>query len=289
MNDQMIIKGIADRFVYRFVEEKLLNPTGLYVYHAGSCDPSPDYYVERPVPSGLGQGGMFLLEYVESGKGYIECAGKKYTVTENSVYFINRMTTHKYYSDPDDPMKKYWVAFTGPLAHGFVDSLKLTEPVYVIKYNALHHLRGIHTSLQSLTDSNTVKCFTDVASSILRIFIAIASAGEQTVPLTTAERVKAFIDSSESPVLYLDDIAERFGISKAHLIGIFSRAYGVTPHKYITDRKIDAAKQMFEHTDSSIADVSELLCFSSTQYFSRVFKERCGLTPGEYLRTYRRL
>ncbi|MGN1473747.1 MAG: helix-turn-helix transcriptional regulator, partial [Eubacteriales bacterium] len=66
------------------------------------------------------------------------------------------------------------------------------------------------------------------------------------------------------------------------LIRVFHERYGITPHRYITERKIESARAFFDRTDARIAEVAQMLGFGSPQYFSRVFRECVGVTPGEY-------
>ena len=48
--------------------------------------------------------------------------------------------------------------------------------------------------------------------------------------------------------------------------------------------KINKAKGYMRDCDYNISEISEMLAFSSPQYFSRIFKQRTGLTPTEYKR-----
>ena len=55
-----------------------------------------------------------------------------------------------------------------------------------------------------------------------------------------------------------------------------------TPKEYISEYRIDKAKQMLAHTDASIADISFELGFANAAQFNRLFQEATEMTPSQY-------
>jgi len=51
---------------------------------------------------------------------------------------------------------------------------------------------------------------------------------------------------------------------------------------YVTDRKIDLAKEMLADKNIPIVNISISLAFNQPNYFSKVFKKKVGVTPSEY-------
>ena len=100
----------------------------------------------------------------------------------------------------------------------------------------------------------------------------------------TAKGIEAvsFIDSNLlDPELGVQMIAEHLHYSRSYLMTVFRHEIGMTLHEYILSRKIEYSKELLE--TNSITDTAFLLNFSSSQHFSRVFKERTNLTPREYV------
>lgn len=77
----------------------------------------------------------------------------------------------------------------------------------------------------------------------------------------------------------LADIAAHCRITPRHLSGVFKAAVNLTVADYINILKVDRAMQMLTRTDLSITDIASKLGFSSTQYFSTVFKRYTHVTP----------
>ncbi len=73
-----------------------------------------------------------------------------------------------------------------------------------------------------------------------------------------------------------------FGLSEHRLNEIFKDEYGMTPTEYISEKKIQYAKDKLRSTDMRIIDIAYDLGFSAMSSFYKFFREKTGLTPGEY-------
>lgn len=62
----------------------------------------------------------------------------------------------------------------------------------------------------------------------------------------------------------------------------FTADCGVSPMTYVLNRRIESAQIRLLHGDLPLKAIAEELGFADGAYFSRVFKSRTGLTPGEY-------
>jgi AraC family transcriptional regulator len=88
-------------------------------------------------------------------------------------------------------------------------------------------------------------------------------------------------DSLESDTS-LSDLAAITGLSVSHFSHAFNAEYGVAPHRYILQRRIDKAKALLSNTDFTIAAISSRVGFSSQSRFTQLFSRQTGLTPSAY-------
>ena len=79
--------------------------------------------------------------------------------------------------------------------------------------------------------------------------------------------------------IYLEDLADHVKLSPNYLSTLFHNKRGMTIQSYIRSRKVEAASNMLLYSDFSIGQISEILSFSSTSHFIRVFRQETGLTP----------
>ena len=78
------------------------------------------------------------------------------------------------------------------------------------------------------------------------------------------------------------DLAGLVGYTEYYLTHKFKEETGISVSDYVKKAKIDRAKILLRSTDLSIQELSDRFCFSSRNYFSRVFSETVGCTPMEY-------
>ena len=59
----------------------------------------------------------------------------------------------------------------------------------------------------------------------------------------------------------------------------------MSPISYFISLKLDEAKNMITDTDLNFTEISESLGFATVHYFSRLFKNKTGLTPSQYAKS----
>lgn len=102
---------------------------------------------------------------------------------------------------------------------------------------------------------------------------------------------KAIKDSIEyihgnyrNPDLSLNEVADYVNLSAGYLSGAFKREVGDTLKNYITDVRINAAKNLIEQGNHKIYEIGMEVGYRSSQYFSQVFYKKVGMFPAEYRR-----
>ena len=95
-------------------------------------------------------------------------------------------------------------------------------------------------------------------------------------------RARLFIQSHYAEKITMRDAAASVNLSESHFRTLFRSAYGIPPHQFLTETRIEAAKQMLWHTDISLAEIAESCGFGCQQYFCDVFRRQTGQTPRVY-------
>jgi AraC-like DNA-binding protein len=91
-----------------------------------------------------------------------------------------------------------------------------------------------------------------------------------------------FINQNYADRLTLEDLAQRFFVSKTTLIYNFKKHMNCSPIDFLLNVRLNKAKEMLLHTKKSIGEVSEACGFSSANYFGLIFKQKEGLSPANY-------
>ena len=85
----------------------------------------------------------------------------------------------------------------------------------------------------------------------------------------------------------LPDVAARANLSPYHFLRVHKRAYGETPHEFLTRLRIERAKTLLATGDYNVTEACFEVGFSSLGSFSTLFAHRVGLSPSEFRRCVR--
>lgn len=99
-------------------------------------------------------------------------------------------------------------------------------------------------------------------------------------------RVHDHIDLHHAEPLTLSGLAALVGLSKFHLVRAFRAAYGETPMRYLSRRRIAHAQDLLRHANLTVTEICMLVGFSSLGSFSSRFSELVGESPAAYQRRW---
>jgi AraC-like DNA-binding protein len=101
---------------------------------------------------------------------------------------------------------------------------------------------------------------------------------------TVADELRGMIDTSFRESLTLREAADALHVHPAHLVRAFSRAFGISPHQYMTSRRVDLARRLLLDGMPPAMAAAEA-GFYDQSHLSRHFKHVVGTSPGRYARS----
>jgi AraC-like DNA-binding protein len=115
---------------------------------------------------------------------------------------------------------------------------------------------------------------------------------EQARPLTgvvhpAVASARSLLDTRYSEPWTVGGLARAVGLSQAHLSELFSHEVGVTVHRYLVARRVEAAIELLSGSDLPIVDVATGLGFASGSHLARVFRDLLGQKPSDFRRASR--
>ena len=224
---------------------------------------------------------MFIFEYILSGSGYIEVNGKTFKVSANDVYIIEPGQDHTYYSDPKNPFNKIWINFYSDIFANIFNSFNLSNKTVFHNSETLELFEEIQ-NLKKISNFSDDICY-EVAPILFKIICVLATNNTNQISISkTAKLTKRYIDESIYSNTTLEDIANMLNLSKAHIIREFSKNYGISPYNYLIEQKIAAAKKMLILHNMNVNEISSQLGFEDSNYFSKLFKKKTGVSPLQY-------
>jgi len=99
--------------------------------------------------------------------------------------------------------------------------------------------------------------------------------------------VSNIIQNYQNSNYMLDEYLDTLHFSSDHLRKIFKKELGVTPHRYLNDKRLQTAADMLQsgYSNSSVAEIAQMCGFSEPLYFSRMFKKKFGVSPTNYAKS----
>ena len=135
-------------------------------------------------------------------------------------------------------------------------------------------------SMESLeTEREILALMSDLSARYTDAVHELHLAGSRDALATQAMR---YIETHLHTPLRTEEIAQALFVSRSYLSVTFSEQTGQPLSDYIRQQKIKEARRLLVNPSFSISQISDLLCFSSQSYFTKVFKSYTGVTPKEY-------
>ena len=102
------------------------------------------------------------------------------------------------------------------------------------------------------------------------------------------KKAQTFIEQHFSEKLSVEELANKFAISRRNFIRRFKKATFNTPLEYIQRVKVEAAKKSMESSTFNISQIMYDVGYNDEKAFRKIFKKYTGLSPFEYRRKYNR-
>lgn len=115
----------------------------------------------------------------------------------------------------------------------------------------------------------------------LRQHLGVAAAPRPSPAAGTARQLRDLLDERFPGNVTLRQAADVIHAHPAHLVRVFSREFGISPHQYLTGRRVDLARRfLLDGTPPSAAAAAAGFCDQS--HLNRAFKRLLGTSPGRF-------
>lgn len=102
-------------------------------------------------------------------------------------------------------------------------------------------------------------------------------------PITEARK---YIQEHYLEPLKLEDVSKHIGFNATYFSSVFKKETGKNFLDYVTELRMNKAKQLLCSGEMSVNDVAEAVGYQDLKYFSRLFKKNAGISPSDYKKMY---
>lgn len=220
--------------------------------------------------------------YVSGGRGRFLSEGKALPLQKNALVIVNPYVEHVEASQDEEPLEYIVLGIEGLEFTGAGSNV-----LYIPSCD-----QPIGKTIRNLLDEAQSTAFghKNICQHLLSILLILILRQKEMNGSITAARdvqafcavVKSYIDTHYKEAITLDTLADVVRQNKFYLVHAFTKAYNLSPIKYLMKRKMDESKYLLAETDTSVADIGAIVGFSSASHFSQAFKRIVGCTPNAY-------
>ena len=247
-----------------------------YIHSVGQLD--------RAVPCHHPKGDGFIFEYVVSGEECIESPDVLVNAGIGDFVVIRPEEECVIYRNGPD-LSVFSVHISGFLLEAVADVLNIDN---VYRVPSAFDMLDVFLKLKLLYekyaagDGSAGKTICETVISFLLDVAAYRSKEHDAETHPTAKGIRDYLDLCICGEVDLEAIGSRFGVTGMHIIRIFRSEYDETPMQYLKLRRLEKAAELLTESRLSIKEISTLLCFSSTQHFTNLFRDHFGSSPGKF-------
>ncbi|WP_158624715.1 AraC family transcriptional regulator [Caulobacter sp. 602-1] len=100
-----------------------------------------------------------------------------------------------------------------------------------------------------------------------------------------ARRIEAFVAANLSGALRVPDLAAVVGLKPRYFTKAFNGSFGVSPHVYVVERRIEQACVMLRDTNEALAQIAVSCGLYDQSHMTRIFRRLRGETPAAWRRS----
>ena len=267
----------------------------LHVINSGytRVEPGDSYppWEERPekIPLNWEKGRIFHeheIIYITRGSGTFESKPSgRVEVQAGSIILLFPGIWHRYSPDPACGWDEHWTGFKGPYADRLMSGLfDPARPVLPIGFH--EPLLSLFISIEEMMGSQPDGYRPIIAAQTTEIIARV-----QALTQSRSNRSKAVEDLIHQACCHLIDhmaeavdynrLAGKLGVGYSTFRRIFKQQTGFAPSQYHLHMRLQKAEQLLHNTSMTVGEVAEQLGFESLYYFSRIYKQKQGLSPTE--------
>ena len=223
---------------------------------------------------------VYKLHLVVKGKGKLHIPGKIYDLDEGDMFFL--FPSMSYAIESQDEFEYMYISYIGEYSNMLMDKININKERFLFKNNK--KLKSFWT--ESISDNESIMSLR--CEGILIYSFSVV--GEQIINERKNENdtlplIKKYVDENfTDAALSLLQISSKYSYNTKYISSAFKRKYGVGLNQYIRTLRIQHACTLIEQGFTSVKSIASLCGYSEPLYFSKVFKDRLGVSPTEHIK-----
>jgi AraC-like DNA-binding protein len=223
----------------------------------------------------------FLLLYIQSGSLHFCIDAQSFTAEADSFVLIDCYRPHEYFTD--NVCECLWLHFDGVVARSYYNLITekmgncFFSPDGFSAYSHIQKLYEIFENSMPIREAELSKLISDT----LTVFL-LHSSNQDSRNTSVFDEIRSYINEAYAKDITVELLAQMAHLSPYYFIRCFKKETGFTPHEYLLQTRIGAAKYMLLNTTLPVKDICFACGFSCESIFCTAFKKMVGMSPSQY-------
>ena len=225
-----------------------------------------------------------ILSYILEGKGILHKNGRTYPFEEGMTGFSAAGDKIEYFDTPGHPWRYIWLHIDGAKTSRIWKHLTSGEDLPPHRLDQGEELLSLLKDALRKAKSNNYGCYYSVslAWSLLDLLGVEMKGTEGATDISLAETCAAYINGHLSNAPTVDELAERFKVSRVTVFRAFKEKFGISPKGFIEDMRFRKATKLLADLRLEVKEIAFQCGFKDQSHFSCQFKRKFGASPGQW-------
>ncbi|MBW4080296.1 helix-turn-helix transcriptional regulator [Paenibacillus sp. S150] len=239
---------------------------------------------------------VYQIFLIRSGRGLFRdlATGEEAVLEPGTAFAYPPDRGHEYYPLSLEPWHVGFIGFHGELSQGLLEGigfLPSSPPLRPEHFEECWEQVGsIWHTVHQQAGRQGGQVMQELSVALYRLLLLLRSSASapgasgrlelENVRNEALQKAVSLINEHFTEPLLVSNLAAAVGYSVQHFQRLFLQEYGITPHKYLQNLRLERALQMIrEDANTPVQDIALHLGLE-TNYFIRIFRKAYGCTPG---------
>jgi len=231
----------------------------------------------------------YQLIYISKGEGIFESLNySQQQVKEGAIIILFPGEWHRFKPARQTGWDECWVGFKGDVIDNIISNqffakenpvldIGLHENIIELFYTIIDKTKEERTGYQPLVSGIVMHLLGEIHSLTKQ-----QSYSAEDITASIIKKAGIIFRTNIDNDISMEKVAEELNVSYAWFRKAFKNYTGIAPHQYLLQLRIEKAKMFLADHSISIKEIALCLNFESAFYFSRLFKEKTGISPELY-------
>jgi AraC-like DNA-binding protein len=226
-----------------------------------------------------------LFKYTLSGRGAVRIGEQRYDLTPGKAFFVKIPSDHHYFLPKDSDHWEYvYLAWTEAQNDAYFEQIA-AKGGQLFDLTLEHPLIRLLLSIHRKASQHEIRDIYTAAHVAFEFVMKLLQhchrhQAEQRELTPSIQSAMEYMENNYSTA-DLDEIALSVRLTKFHLIRLYQKETGLTPHQHLTNIRMKKAMGLLAGTRLTLNEIAKQTGYAQANYLCRVFQKQFGITPGQ--------